>query len=290
MTNELVSLIIALCFTAIVAILAYHYPNRVSVRDSLAVGFLAYFTSMLVVINNEVDKLRYIAELKNDVRAMEDCLAVSEAIESGRQEMFDYFWSICQLKAGKGIYIARDLQTIEVPRDRMPTFWKQAIVSTDISWDCTVYVNDWTDLCSVWAKDGFEMQSMMKDILDVRVKRLFIFNSREELTDEIIDHIIWQDQDLGFNVRVIFINEKQRLAVETSFEKLNQAIGTLDIAIANESYLLAFNLSTDLSTQLRSLTTITLHRDPQLVEDISVHYQNIWESAMEVDEANLKAQ
>ena len=268
--DHLLPIIISLGISCIAAALSYYFPDKLSLKDSIWLGLLSYFISVVISISGNFDLLQ------KDITEIKATLNAERATKS--RNNFDYYWLSCMDKSREGQYVLASKNCIKIPHTELRRFWQMAIANTAQSWECTLYVNDPEDLNSKWIRSGFELQGFNKKIFELSVKRLFIFDKREDITEDVITHLKWQNS-IGVEVKVLVLENEKWAA--TAHNQLKELLGTIDIAIIDNSYLISFILkeSTINNKNRRSLDFIELWSEQERVKKIQSIYSDMWSSS-----------
>lgn len=272
MKDEIISAIIATILTIIGAAVSHFYPEM-SLRDSIYVGLFSYVTLLLHFWQTKVSQLE---NLRNSLDEITENTRLIRLSEDQAGSAFSIFWSICMIRARQGVYRIGDNRTLEIPLDKLPSFWQQAIIHAGSTWSCTSYVNSLDDINAEWSNRGFEFQAMLSKAAGVSVKRLFIFNTLDEINDDLLGHMRWHEK-LGFLVRFIIRQDKEKWV---PFGDLNQLCGSLDVAIVDRSYLIAFEIA---GTKRREITRLVCYSDPNIVDRASRMLIHLWDAGSCLD-------
>ena len=280
MKEQIISIVIAFFLIIVGVLISRVYPQHISIRDSICIGLFSYLVSILFFFTNKLNTIDHIHDVRTDVKNISDCLSIKETLKKQSADSFDIFWDLCLIRAKECVYELIDPNTISIPKEQFPFFWHQALLNTDINWNCTNYTNLPEDLYSDWATKGFEFQSMVSETMDVPVKRLYIVGNRNEVDQRFIDHLKWQ-QSLGFRVKLISKDKKMKWA---PFEELEELIETIDIAIINGRYLIAFILTDE---DQRGISFLKVYSDTTIVSKVNDIFQHLWGSAISVESVDI---
>jgi len=276
MKEQIISIVITISLIIVGTLISYFYPQHINIKDSIYIGLFSYLISILFFFTKKLDTIGCIPDIRTDVKNISNHLLIEEKLKKHCSDSFGIFWNLCLLRAEEGIYKLNNPNSITVPKEQFPSFWQQAILNTDINWNCTNYTNLPEDLYSDWAKKGFNFQSMVSKTMDVPVKRLYILKNRNEFDQRFIDHLKWQ-QSLGFNVKFIIKDKKTKWA---PFKELEEIIETIDVAIINGRYLIAFILTDE---DQRGISCLKVYSDRTILSKVNDIFQHLWGSANHVE-------
>jgi hypothetical protein len=276
MKEQGLSLGISIVLVTIGAAFSHWYRDIVTLRDSIYVGIFSYLVSISYFTSRRLVLLDKLPEVGAVVDRVVEALEAEGRLIAGRTRAFDVFWHICLLRSKAGIYKAINATTFELAKEQFPRFWQQAILNTDLTWYCTNFVNAPDDWKAEWSRAGFQFQSVVSKMTDAPVRRLFIARHIEELNDDLVGRMRWHES-LGFAVRCICLDRPAKWA---TFGNLKELIGTLDIAIVNDAYLIAFILTGE---EERGISFVRCYADPSLVGRVNDIYQHCWDAAHKLD-------
>jgi len=280
MKEQITSIGIAVTLIVASAVISQFYPEHVTIRDSVYMGLFSYLVSILFFFTKRLKIIDSIRNIEPKVDYISKHISIEESLRKPSDDAFGVFWYLCLISAREGTYELVDSNTFKVVKDQLPSFWQKAILNTDISWNCTNFTNLPEDLYSSWAKAGFQFQSMVSKTMGVPVKRLFIAKNRSEVNHNLIEHMKWQ-QSLGFMIRFISRDKELKWA---PFEELKSMIGTVDIAIINGRYLLAFLLTEE---EYRGISFLRCHSDVNIVNKANEIFKHLWDSAIPVESLEI---
>ena len=270
--NNLFSLLLSVLISLIVAILSYYCTDDSSIMNSILFGFLSFFILHVVVTSVNSDRL------SKDITEIKARLATEYIVKSGNN--FDYYWMSCLEKARKGTYILVSENCIKIPQSEIRIFWQRSITNTDKKWECTHYINDPQDFnISSWVKEGFELQGFLINIFGLHVKRLFIFDKKEHIIKEVLK---WQES-IGIEIRILILENEIKWS---GYERLLKILGTIDMAIINDTYLTSYVLkkSTVNNKKLRSLNYVKFYSEQEIVKKIQQIYSDMWSNSFTIQE------
>lgn len=274
--EQIISITICLCSIFVCGLLSFFFPSIISYKESVVVGILSYVVSIVTFWNKHFSLMQNIPLIMSRLNIIDSRIINENSILSNYIDPIDIFWSISISKASSGIYELINPTTIKITREQFPNFWNHAILNASSSWFCTNFSNSEDDLYSSWAKRGFEFQSMASKINNVSVKRLYISKNQSRLSPVYFEHMKWQAV-LGFSVRHIFKTNRMKWAF---FKEMEELIGTVDIAIIDNKYLLAFHLS---DKEKREIEYIIAYSDIDIVTKVNSLFNHMWDSAITVD-------
>lgn len=280
MKEQITSISIAVALIVASAVISQFYPEHVTIRDSVYMGLFTYLVSILFFFTKRLKIVDSIRNIEPKIDYIFKHISIEESLRKTSVDAFGVFWYLCLIRAREGTYELIDSNTFKVYKDQLPSFWQQAILNADINWNCTNFVNLPEDLCSSWAIAGFRFQSMVSKTTSVPVKRLFIVKDRSEVTDNLIEHMKWQ-QSLGFMVKIITRDKKMKWA---PFEELESMIDTVDIAIINGRYLIAFLLTEE---EYRGISFLRCYSDMNIVNKVNENFKRLWDSAIPVESIEI---
>lgn len=270
MKEQLISIGIAVVLAIVGALFSTKYSDYITIKDSIYIGIFSYLVSLMIFISERFKLIDSIGTINKNVSYVSAYILSEEKAKRIGNDSASILWAISMFRAKEGVYKLIDSNTFEVEREQIPGFWQQAIINADVSWFCTNNVNSPEDLGSGWARRGFELQSMSSKDVGTTVKRLFIYENKEEITPDVIKQMKWH-QSLGFMVKFLTKDVKLTWSPFLALEKL---IGTTDIAIINGAYLIAFLLS---SEKLRTISRLRCYGDMDLVRRINELFTRLWE-------------
>ena len=112
---------------------------------------------------------------------------------------------------------------------------------------------------------------------DAPVSRVFIVHDPEECTSRFIEHVKWQ-VSIGIRARIFLKYNNASLA---SIKRIQRLIGTIDFAIIDGSYLIAFLLEEE---QPRDIMFMEFHRDARIIHDIKEDYNHLWAASISIED------
>jgi hypothetical protein len=157
-----------------------------------------------------------------------------------------------------------------------------AIVNTDTSWDCTHYINDPDDLNSDWINKGFDLQGFNKKIFGISVRRLFIFDNKEDINKDALNLMEWQ-KSIGIEIKILILKEN---AIWSGYDRLKKILGTIDIAIINKAYLISFLLDDVVinNKNQRRLSYVEFWSELEKVKEVQHIYNDMWNSSLTIEQ------
>lgn len=282
LNEQLISIIVGLSFGIVGAILSFRFPEHITIMDSIYIGIFSYIVTILAFLESRLRVLDSLNRIDNNMTYVSNYLLSEEKAISKGNDSFGIYWALCIARAKEGIYKLIDSNTFVVEEHQVPNFWQQAIINTDISWFCTTYSNTPDDF-EGWSKWGFELQGMGIKRIGTVIKRVFIVDDESEITEEFIDRIKWH-QSQGVMVKWISREISLKWVQFKEFEKL---IGTIDIAIINGNYLLAFEIKED--NNRRGISSINCYADRDIVSKINTLLMHLWDNSKEIDSLKIRS-
>lgn len=276
MKEQLISAVTGLFFILIGALLIWKWPNDVRPLDSAFLGCFAYLITTVALIAWKTRKLDSYQKLEDNVTYISNVSRVQEATIRMGAGSSDFFWVLCLLRAREGIYSLLDSSSIRVDRDQIPKFWQQAIINTDSSWLCTNFVNLEQDWRTGWEDTGLTLQSIGIQQSNISVRRVFIYSTRNEISAEFVD-IMKRHEQLGIQVKWTTLDADYHHWAP--FQKFEQEIGSIDMALIDSRYLLSFDLNNN-----RRIISIRCYSDDNIIATISNLYMRLWEESRGLDD------
>jgi len=269
--NNFFSLLLSVFISVIVAILSFYCMDNVSIMNSIFFGLLSFFIMHVIITSVNSEKL------SKDITEIKAKLTAEQLVKS--ENNFDYYWMSCIEKARKGTYTFISENCIKIPQPEFRRFWHRAVANADKKWECTHYVKAHQDT-DYSIEEGFKTQGYLNKVFGLHVKRLFIFDKKEEISKDELNHIREQ-HDIGIETK-IFISGNKR-----SYDKyLDDKIGTIDMAIVNEAYLMSFVLKKNTVSRKKqwSLDYVKFSSEQEEINIVSKIYGNMWHDSYEIEE------
>jgi hypothetical protein len=266
--GKLISLLASVIISVIVSVLSYYISISSSIRDSILFGLLSFFVTQVAIISVKI------------VQISKDIIKIKAILASERREKFknnfDYYWKFCFDKASAGIYTLISENCIKIPHSEIQRFWQRAITNTDIKWECTHYFKVHQDV-NFWADAGFELQGSIGKKFGLSVRRLFIFDKQEDIVNNALEHMKWQ-QNIGIEIKILILKNKERWSNYPSFQK---TLGTIDMAIIDDSYLISFMLEKNTISKKKhhSLNYAFFYSDKEKVKKAQEFYKDMWNNS-----------
>lgn len=279
MKEQLISIVIALVFSIIGALLGVFFPKDFQAIDSLYFGLFAYLTSTLAITHWNSTKLEKIDDIALEVKYTANHLKIQDAAIRNGSRSFDLFWALSLLRAKEGVYTLLDSGEFIVSREQAPKFWLQAIINTDSSWLGTNVVASQRDWQSGWEVKGIKYQKLVYDLSSITTKRVFIFDSTSDISANILSMM---EKHQEHNIQVKWTSKNIEDQQWMPFDFLQKTIGALDFVIIDGRYLLLFNLEDD-----KSLSSIRCTDNEHLVSSIIDIYMRLWEEARVLSEIKV---
>ncbi len=271
MKEQLISIIIALVFAVLGAVIGILFPNDFRAVDSLYFGLFAYLTTTSAIILWQTNKLKDFRRLLSDASYSANHLRVKDVVIKNGTRSFDLFWGLSLLRAKEGFYNLLDSGDFIVNREQTPKFWLQSIINTDSSWLGTNVVSSDQEWETGWENKGIQYQKLGVETSNIIVKRVFIFDTPQCINNKMRD-IMLKHQENG--VQVKWITKDSNNLIWSPFELFEQLLGTTDFAIIDNGYLLSFLLTKD-----KILTSVKCTQDKNLVSKINDLYARLWEQS-----------
>jgi hypothetical protein len=276
MKEQLISAVAGLAFALVGALLVWLWPADVRVLDAAFLGCFAYTVTSVALVSWKTRGLESYEALRADVSYAANRMRVQEAAARRGTRSSDFLWALCLLRAREGIYSLLDSSSFRVDRDQIPKFWQQAIINTDSTWLCTNFVNLEEDWRYGWTERGLQFQGMGIQQNNVNVRRVFIYGSASEITPDLVATMRKHEE---LHVQVKWTTLDADYHYWAPFEKFEREVGTIDLAIVDGSYLLAFDLNAS-----RENVAIRCYSDPAKLDGITSLYARLWEEARDLKE------
>ena len=124
------------------------------------------------------------------------------------------------------------------------------------------------------------MQGYLKTVFGLHVKRLFIFDKKEDIKEDELKHIKWQ-QSIGIEPKILILENKK-----SEYDSLFDKIGTVDMAIVNETYLMSFVLkeNTVSRKKQRSLDYVNFSSEQEEIKAVSKIYNEMWHASSTIQQ------
>lgn len=271
MKEQLISIIIALIFALFGVLLGLQFPDDFRAVDSLYLGLFAYLTTTAGITLWNSAKLKKFNKLLSEVAYIANHLRIQDsAIRSGSRA-FDLFWAISLLRAKEGIYSLLDSGDFIINKEQAPKFWLQAIINTDSTWLATNVVGTQLDWQSGWENKGIKYQRFVNELSNITIKRIFIYEKTSDINDVQIA-IMKEHQDN--NIQVRWVAKDLNNLHWAPFDMLDKSVGTEDIVLIDNNYLLLFNL-----LENKSLESIKCTNNETSVSSVNDIYIRLWEEA-----------
>jgi len=265
--NNVLSLLFSVFISVIVAILSYYCTDDLSIFNSILFGLLSLFILHVIITSVNSD------------RFSKDLTEIKAKLTTENKNNFDYYWMSCVEKAIAGTYTLVSKNCIKISQSEFRRFWLMAIANTDKKWECTLYSNDPQDI-NYWFKEGFKLQGLFISLFGLHVKRLFIFDKKEDITKNVFEHMEWQ-QSIGIEVKILILENKMKWS---GYEHLLKILETIDIAIINDTYLMSFFLeeNTVNNKKYRSLNDTNFCSELEKVKKVQQIYSEMWSSSLTI--------
>ena len=279
MREQVTSITIGL-FLAFVSALADHAFNLNMTRsDNLFLGLLSYIISLLTFWGFRLQALGEVKEIGNKLTQIGAQLGIGENIGNAHRGVADSYWNLCVIRASHGVFSLVEPNQLSINHPQRRLFWLQAILNTELSWDCTCNPVIPKSIDQTFLLDGFRYQSIVSRINGVPVKRVFIVHEEQHL-EVMIKHASWQ-ASLGFNIKIYkrFAQEDPKCIV--SIQKL---LGTIDLAIMDGRYLIAFHLTGD----MYEMNTLVFYKEQKLVDEVREAYRHLFDIGETVPEHDIE--
>jgi len=277
--NNKISLSLSVFISVIVIFLSHYCIDDLSILHSVLFGLLSFFILHVIITSVNSDRL------SKDITEIKAKLTTEHIVKSGNN--FDYYWMSCSDKARAGIYTLISENCVRIPQSEIRRFWQMGIANADKNWQCTHYFNDHQDLndqydVNDWIKAGFELQGFIIKIFGLHAKRLFIFDKKEDITKDVIEHIKWQ-QSIGIEIKILILENAIKW---TGYKLLLKTLGTIDIAIINNNYLMSFlfEVKTKNNKKQRSLNNIDFWSEPEKVKKVQQIYSDMWNNSLTIQQ------
>ena len=264
--NNLFSLLLSVLISVIVAILSFYCMADVSIMNSILFGLLSFFIVHVIVTSFNSEKL------SKDITEIKAILIAERLVKAGNN--FDYYWMSCIEKARKGKYKLISENCIEIPQPEFRIFWQKALINADKKWDCTHYVKVHRSI-DYRINEGFEMQGYLMKTFSLPVRRLFIFDKLEDIIKDELEHIKLQ-QSIGVDTKILLLENKKKWS---GYDRLIKELGTIDIAIVNEAYLMSFVIK-----KQRSLNYVNFSSEPEKIKIVSQIYTDMWDASSTIQQ------
>jgi len=264
----LLSVIVSVIVSVVVAVLSYFGLIDTSILNSLLLGLLSFFIWHVIATSVNSDRL------SKDITEIKARLTTESIVKSGNN--FDYYWMSCFDKARAGTYILVSENCIKIPQAEIRLFWQRSITNTDNKWECTHYINDPKDF-SPWHYDGFDLQGSLIKIFGLHVKRLFIFDKKENIRKDLLKNL----ENIGIEIRILILENETKWS---GHERLKETLDTLDMAIIDDTYLTSYVLkeSTVNSEKVRSLNYVNFCSEAKTVKKVQQIYRDMWINSLTI--------
>lgn len=193
---------------------------------------------------------------------------------------FDIFWTACC--ANRNRFEIEDDRTLVVKKESVFSFWFEAILYTEKSWDCTRLSNVARSMAGIEER-GITLQGFKFAGSSTHPRRIFIFDSSDTAQAE-LDNIKFQI-DKGIAVRWIaqdMLKEttlRQRVTLfNTCLDSIYEEIGTKDFALIDNKYIVGFILD-----EQNDIICSKVHKHPNLCKEIGNRYDRLWDEALDVN-------
>jgi len=280
MKEQLASIVIALIFSILGAILNVIWPEQFRIIDSLYIGLFAYLTATSAIVLWNTSKLKQFDVLVSESKFIANHLRVQEAVIKKGTRSFDLFWSLSLLRAKEGIYKILESGDFLVGREQSPNFWLQAVINTDSSWLSTNVVHTEQDWNNGWEYKGVLYQKLGIDLSNITVKRIFNFDSIEDITEDMVSMM---KSHQGNNIQVKWITKDSDNLQWSPFQSFERIANTSDFAIIDSNYLLLFMLG-----EHKELKEVKCTRNENMIYNISNLYTRLWEQSKTLNDLQTK--
>lgn len=251
MREQLISVISGLVFGILGAFLSVNYSEYFSEVTALYFAFFAYIstTVALILSNTRVlksnekilgDVSTEISEVSDEISFIANYLRTQDTLSREGNISSDIFWSLSLLKARQGIHKLSKHGDFRVEKEEIPNFWLQAIINTDSSWLCTYTVYPNIEWKTGWVKKGIEYQKLGIETSGITATRIFIFDKKEDIDSDAIAMMKYNEES---KIQVKWITRDSNSLVWSRVEDIEKELGTVNISIIDNSYLLAFKPS-----------------------------------------------
>ncbi len=197
------------------------------------------------------------------------------------QNSSDIFWQISMIiaqKGNRGIYL-NSADSFTVGSQQIQNFWLQMVKNTDNSWCCTDWVKRQPgDVGGVFwqraiAKIGLQIQGSMIANLNIKVRRIFIFEKAEDADLELYKMIMREQKAMGIEVRWVTLSCELRDAPLNYFQ---DRLDTVDFTIIDNKYLFKYIMNE------KDVTSIESTCDSHTVREIKEKYNQLFLESFEV--------
>ena len=211
---------------------------------------------------------------KQAVELIAQCNNISTSLQFiddnfvSRDNSFDMFWGISLLKARARQELIRP-DTFVVNKSNVPRFWIQMISNTDSSWSCTDRVEHVTGESSsqFWSrrlsKRGLETQGCLVKDFGVNVRRVFIFDKKEDAQIPLMKKMMEDQSSLGIGVGWVSL---ECILENVSLKVFQGKLHTVDFTIINNRYLFSYKMAN------RIVDSIECTSNQQLVSFVRDQY------------------
>lgn len=264
MTEQIISISFGLGATLLGVILSAAFPNSMTKMDPAYIGVLSYLVSLTTFIERRVERIPNIESSDALIYRELKELAIHKNARS-----FDVLWSICLLRARAKAYTQSGYDAFVIEQHQIPSFWMEAITSSYKSWlctDCEKVAEPWGYQWSRERALRFQRWAMDES---AQVQRIFLFHD-EGAISPVYKSLVSAHLDIGVNIRWLALNNDSE---NSRLEFFRDKIGTIDFAIIDDAYLLAFELSKDGTTHSLRCT-----RDKGLVAELKRQYLTLWDN------------
>ena len=275
--SKLISLLASVIISVIVSVLSYYSLNAPSIMDSVLFGLLSFFIIQVAITSVKV------VQISKDITKIQALLKTERNVKSKND--FDYYWKSCFDKASAGIYTLLSENCIKISHSEIQRFWQRAIANTDKKWECTHYFKVHQDV-NFWADAGFELQGFVGKKFGLHVRRLFIFDKQEDIESKALDHMKWQE-NIGIEVKILNLKNKARWSNHVI---LQDTLGTIDMAIINDTYLISFMLEENTigKKKQRSLNYAIFCSEQEKVKKAQQIYSDMWNNSDTIQQLEME--
>jgi len=271
--SHFISLLASVIISVIVSVLSYYNSNQTSIMESILFGLLSFFIVQIAITSIKV------VQMSKDITKIKAILTTDQIVKL--EDDFDYYWKLCLDNASAKRYTLLSENCIKIPHSELQRFWRRAIVNTDKKWECTHYFKVHQDVV-FWDNAGFELQGLVGKKFGVSVRRLFIFDKQEDIVENLLKHMKWQ-QKIGIEIKILILKNNEKWS---NHNYLQNKLNTIDMAIVNDTYLMAFMLEENTISEenKQGLNYLIFCSEQERVKEAQQFYSDMWNASSTINQ------
>ena len=140
MKTQIISAVVGVTFCLAGFLMEKTWPSAIRCIDGIFIGLLAYLITLITLWDKKIAKLDLLPPATARLQRMMIHFGLSDSISNKHENAADSYWNLCVIKASTGIYTQKTPHLINIPNEERRLFWQQAILNTQLNWQCTTNV------------------------------------------------------------------------------------------------------------------------------------------------------